>query len=206
MSDFTIACVLRTGGDYDAEYVNRLSWAASRYDPGAAFVCLSDVKLDIPTIRLESQYPGWLAKLELFRKGLFVGPVVYVDLDTIITGSLRRFARSTPGFTMLSDFYHPEKAASGVMSWYGDYSHIYERFDIRHIPHFSKFAPYGGDAGWIVREMGHLPDRFSHGNAILSYKVDIRHKDRARYSKETSLICFHGKPRPSAVNWLEGLI
>lgn len=85
----TIACVLRSGGVYDAEWVAKLQRGVARHMTlPHRFVCLSDVDVPCERIPLVTDWPGWWSKIELFRKGLFDGPVLYTDLDSVITGPL----------------------------------------------------------------------------------------------------------------------
>src|SRR5690606_13652416 len=73
---------------------------------------------------------GWWAKMELFRKGLFDGPVLYVDLDSIVTGTLDPLVSDVRGFTMAHDFnlHAPPVPCSTVMTWNANYSFIFDEF------------------------------------------------------------------------------
>lgn len=60
----------------------------AKWAPGADFVCLSDV--DVPgvkCIRLQHDWPGWWAKLEMFRPDIGSN-FLYTDLDNVILGPL----------------------------------------------------------------------------------------------------------------------
>lgn len=112
-----VATVLRSGGIYSPVWVQRLAAQVRRHHD-VEVVCLSDV--DVPgvrTIPLLHGWPGWWSKVELFRPGLFDGPVVYFDLDTLILGTFDRLLDYRGSMAMLSDFYRPALAASGVMAW-----------------------------------------------------------------------------------------
>lgn len=87
----TVACVLKSGGIYTAEWVDRLRIMVERHLSLAHnFVCLSD--MDVPgieTIPLVHQWPGWWSKLELFGPALWdVERALYLDLDVLVTGVL----------------------------------------------------------------------------------------------------------------------
>lgn len=205
-----VACVLRYGGDYGPEYVARLREGVRRYLSGARFVCLSDGEVPCERIPLTTRWPGWLSKLEIFRPGLFDGPVLYLDLDTAVTGSLAEIAAYPHRFTMLSDFYRPELAASGVMAWCGDYSAIFRRFSDRLVPLFRGIRPFRGDCGWILRCLDQEPERFQDlfPGQVVSYKADVRAPTGHRCDRGTGavpcnarLVCFHGRPRPHELNW-----
>src|SRR6478609_2567748 len=114
----TVACVLKSGGIYDATWVERLRAGVKRHLPlEHRFVCLSDVDVPCERIPLEYNWPGWWSKLEAFR---LPGPVIYFDLDTAIVGDLSEIVARTDlwgGFTILEDFYRNKGYGSGVMAW-----------------------------------------------------------------------------------------
>ena len=87
-----VACVLRSGGPYDASYVARLRDGVERHLPSARFVCLSDVEVPCERIPLATSWPRNWAKIELFTPGLWDGPVLFIDLDTDVVGD-----RAKPG-------------------------------------------------------------------------------------------------------------
>lgn len=189
----TVALVYRSGGEYFPEYVRRLALSAKRH--GAHdIVCLSDdprVRGWCDHIPLETNFPGWLAKLELFK---LPGPIVYFDLDTVIRRSIRPILEHDHRFTMLDDFYNLGRPASGVMAWSGSHRHIFDRFTHDHIPDYRHLRPHGGDGGWIVKHAGDveiMQDLFP--NMIASYKVGG--------VKNPAVVCFHGRPRPHHVGW-----
>lgn len=122
----TVACVLRSGGRYDAEWVARLQRGVARHlSLPHRFVCLSDAPVGCERIPLETDWPGWWSKIELFRPGLLTGPTLYFDLDTVIVGGLDAIAAHPHQFTMAHEFYRPELLCSTAMAWTGDHSHIW---------------------------------------------------------------------------------
>lgn len=202
-----VVCVLRSGGVYTPEYVRRLAAGVGQWSnsPEPVLTCLSDVDLKLPGVKsvpLVTRWPGWLAKLELFRPGLFkpYEQVLYLDLDTVVVGDLTPLLTLHTRFAMLSDFLRPEYAASGVMSFRGDWSGIYERFNDDLVPLYDSWHPERrGDGGWIqsaLMTMGYIPDRLQDllPGAVSSRKVK-------RGPRGQSLVCFHGKPRPHEVGW-----
>jgi hypothetical protein len=133
---------------------------------------------------------GWWAKIGLFKPGRFTGRCLYFDLDTIITGSLDDLASYEGDFAGLSDFYHPDRFASGVMAWDADKAgHIFTRWVNVGMPQFDT----RGDQGWIGAmrpNAERLQDLFP--GQLVSFKADCREgaPDGAR------VVCFHGLPRP----------
>lgn len=117
---------------YDKEYVNKLYRAIKRnYQGKINFYCLSNAIVDVDTIQLKNDWPGWWSKIELFRKNLFDGPVLYLDLDVIILDSIDIVLQNVDykNFYMIKSVT-PESgnANSSIMSWEGDYSFIYDNF------------------------------------------------------------------------------
>jgi hypothetical protein len=198
----TVAMVLRTGGDYDREYVRRLCEGVREHlQLTHQIVCLSDdpgVQEYCAWLPLKTDWTGWWAKLELFQR--FKGPTLYLDLDTLVVGDITPLgekALEENHFTMLSDLFFPQRPASGVMAWNGDFSHLAEGFDMSHDRQHRKTELWG-DQGWIMQRLGFDPDRWQDRvpGMIVSWKVA---SDEQRH--QASLICYHGKPRPHTTGW-----
>lgn len=132
-----VVCVLREGGKvgYDASWVQKLQNSVSRnLSIPHRFVCLSDVAVPCERIPLEFsselKSPGWWAKLQLFKPGLFDGPVLYLDLDTVIAGNLDELVQTITAqddFLMEHD-HHFNISSSAILYWNGDYSNIYHEY------------------------------------------------------------------------------
>ena len=187
-----IVCVLRSGGDYNAEYVHRLyDGVVKNITTPFSFFCFSDVDIEgIDTIKLETKWPGWWAKLEMFR---LTGPCLYFDLDTIITGDITPLAQlcNDHEMIMLRDFNYKGKGlegASGVMGWCGDMSYLMRRYDP------NKKYPGLGDQGYIATQCHPVYWQDLAPGIILSKKI---HKER----KCASVVCYHGQPRPHQLGW-----
>jgi len=195
----TVACVLRSGGDFTPEYVHRLRAGVEQHLPNARFVCLSDVP-EVATHPLEHGWPGWWSKLELFRPGLLTGATLYLDLDTIITGDLTPLAQAIQPrrFVMLQDFTQPGRYGSGVMGWHGDWSALYYAFaaDPQHVMATHRTGDRWGDQAFIADRLnGRLATwQDAMPGAVVSYKVHGR-------TPGARVVCFHGKPRPHEVGW-----
>ncbi|UWQ22631.1 hypothetical protein [Jannaschia sp. W003] len=84
----TAVCVLRSGGRYRPLWAERLARGLRRRVPGVErVVCLTDHEGPIEgceTAALRHDWPGWWAKMEAFRPGLADGPVLLLDLDTVL--------------------------------------------------------------------------------------------------------------------------
>lgn len=197
-----VYCVLKSGGEYDAEWVRKLRDGVKRnLSIPHRFVCLSDVEVPCETIKLRHNWPGWFSKIELFRE---VERGLYLDLDTVVTGSLDHFANLQDDFLMLRNFHVPEMVGSGVM-WFGKpQKHVYERFcqkPFKWIQYHKdrQEGPYLGDQAFIwdsfKRNVKHLPM-----DTIKSYKMHCKEG----LPGGTSLVCFHGKPKATEIktDWM----
>lgn len=128
-----VACVLRAGGKvgYDATWVDKLhSMLKRNITMPFKMVCLSDVPVNCHQVPLDSVGPGYWAKLQLFRPGLFDGPVLFFDLDTVICNNLDAMIDSLlqqNNFVMWHDDWY-NLSSSAIMYWNGDYSHIYTEY------------------------------------------------------------------------------
>lgn len=186
-----------------ADYVNRLYDGVVRNlqagFPGR-FVCFTDdaTGLDpgihVREIPKELAGRGWWAKLWLFSKDAFHegDRVLYFDLDTVITGPLDALAMCQSDFAMLRDVYNPGHFGSGVMAWEaGRFTYIWQGWVDEGMPELPC-----GDQVWIEEwgpQMDVLQDLYP--GRLRSYKVDCRHG----IPKNTSVVFFHGLPRPHEV-------
>jgi hypothetical protein len=195
----TITTLYRSGGEYKAGHVDRLAAQVAITNPSASFVVLSDAA---PGPGLFHNWPRWWGKLELFRGGLWHGPVVYLDLDTDVIGDLNRLVSER--FTMLSDFNRPKNPASGVMAWTGD-GPVEVYWPAYHNP--ERMARYNtgarwGDQGWIRDHINEPPERFPP-HLCVSYKVHCRRTQQV--PEGAVVVCYHGKPRPwhTSAEWAD---
>lgn len=211
----SIACVYRSGGDFTADDVAKLAASVKRHvRVPYRFNCFTDrpdeVRPFVDDIMvLTFDWPGWWAKMELFELS---GPVVYFDLDTLILGPITELCNwvsvPTNEVLMLRGFYRNDHC-SGIMAWNCDLSWLSKKF-----AHFSQYASWtkqehgigcGGFQGDQNYIRGHLhssqiPIVFAQSvqNGIYSYKVHVQEK--RTIPADTSVICFHGRPRPFEVN------
>lgn len=194
----TVACVLKSGGDYGPDYVSRLKNSVARnLTLPHKFVCLSDMDVDCERIKLKDLYPGWWSKLELFRPGLFDSKVLYLDLDTVILRNIDGLVKHNHRFSMLHGMRESTKhrRASGIMAWNGDYSFIYDEFKELSQKEIDKISWDQRFIIKVLRDYGVEPEVIQNiFRGVLSYKNNIR--GRKVMPRKAKIICFHGKPRP----------
>jgi len=142
MKKLNIVCVCKTGGQYSKVDVERLQRQVSdNMRSSYNFICLTDDLSVAGVCEIEPllhNLPGWWSKLELFRPGLFDGPVLYLDLDSLVLKSIAGLSGVVRklGFVMLRGFNRGMRLigdvpASGVMGFHSDTeitNRIYETF------------------------------------------------------------------------------
>ena len=185
-----VACVLKSGGDFDASHVARLKTQVERHLPGADFVCLSDVPVPCARIPLIAGLSGWWSKLELFR----LPSAIYFDLDTSIIASLADIAAYPHRFTALEHWDRDGRLCSGFMAWNGDYSYLLDEFTKKDHLKYARCMGRWGDQGYIQDHLRVQPEWVNtlFPGCMMSYKKHCRESIPAG----TRVIYFHGKPRP----------
>lgn len=209
LSELTVLCVLKSGGDYDAEYVRILRDGVARHlTVPHRFVCISDAPVPCERIELKHSWKGWWSKLEIFRPDVITGPTLYLDLDTIITGNLDPVTTIPYEFAMLNIRAKDLKIGNSGAMWFAKpFPHVYERFAEKPdywIDYHEKSAHdrYMGDQAFIsdcfddIPKLHHaLPDFFK------SYKYDACQE---AVPPGCSVVCFGGPPRPrQAGGWVK---
>lgn len=217
-----VACVYRSGGDYDAEYVRKLHAVVEEYlQRPHEFICLTDKSGEIEKISgirvhpLRKDWPGWWSKMELF---ILQPPILYFDLDTVIGGDIAPLADvarclAPNEMLLLRDFYKKSELASGVMGWntymgwlFRDFCHQVRpgtRWERKAIGYDLSVVSgtFRGDQEFIASRLKkkgtHVIVAQDVFAGIRSYKVDV--KPTGNIPDGTKVICFHGYPRPHEV-------
>lgn len=198
-----IVCVLKSGGDYDLEYVLNLKEMVRlvMMDNPYVFECFTDFpEADFPTdmlvTPLREDLPGWWSKIEIFK---LMGPTIYLDLDTALfgVGCLDRIVHNLhmgPRMFMMLKAFNPDREwASGIMAWnsyWGDQLS-------------SRFSMVGRkaedwDQDYIAPRVGPDVRAIQIYANVKSYKRHVR-TDPEWYKDGPQIVCFHGRPRPHEV-------
>jgi len=140
-----IACVLKTykssrrgsrkcnscgNSSYTIDWVDKLYNGVKRnLSTPFNFVCFSNEQTLYNTIRLKNNFDGFWNKIEIFRSGIFDGPVLYFDLDVIICQDITKQINELPinQFLMVKEPYR-NIINSSVMYFNGDYSYLYDDY------------------------------------------------------------------------------
>lgn len=141
------------------------------------------------TFHVLTEGDGWWSKIHLFEPGRFEGRCIYFDLDTVIVNSIDHFASYRGPFAGLSDFYHTELFASGVMTWTaGEADHVFTNWVSAGKPDRPR-----GDGEWIGEQMPEakrlqalFPGQFVSFKAHCAQGIPMGAR----------AVCFHGLPRP----------
>jgi hypothetical protein len=190
----TIACVLRSGGHYSADWVSGLQANVARYAPPHRFVCLSDMDVPCERVPLTTGWPGWWAKLELFRPGLFAGRVFFMDLDVLVTGDISPLCAGS-GLAICQGF-GSSKFNSSAFAWDAGDTEMFDRFNPDDMPRLF------GDQDWMV-ECRPAARAFPPG-LVVSYNQHCRGRE---LPPDARLVVCHGRPKPPDIReeWFQAL-
>lgn len=157
-----IVCLLRQGGKvgYSAAWVDKLHRAVKRnVTVDHRFICVSDCEVNCERIELQYQDRGFWAKLELFRPGLFQGPVLYIDLDTVICGNIDSIIARCRGHDFVMWLERDKNIhSSALMYWETDVSSIWYTYRDQPAEHWQRLyasPPLYGDQAVISEHMPH---------------------------------------------------
>ncbi|MEL4071732.1 hypothetical protein WKW50_16430 [Ochrobactrum sp. GPK 3] len=206
-----VACVLKSGGAYDAEYVGRLHLSIVSRHPEVEFFCISDVPVPCQRIEMGYGWPGWWSKMELFRPDI-KGDLLTIDLDTVVCGDISDIL-AVDGLTMLRDFYHPSRSASGLMvlpeRWR---RHVWKSWMWSPWVYIEQYSRHG-DQAYLADVFRGADQKWQDlvPNQIVSYKCHVAQASSRNPQEvgdgtippDARMICFHGTPRPRDVRWLE---
>ena len=198
---YNVAC-LKWGDKFDADYVNKLYWGVKRNTTvPIKFYCFTENPegLHPDIIPHQLMYPnieGWWQKLWLFSDDFDghgpEGRMLFIDLDTLITGNIDHYVTQSEGFVVLRDLWAGGiNVGSAVMSFeVGKHKQIWETFAEDPSGAIKSLHPHG-DQKWVQR---HEPNRTYwqdlYQNEILSFKSHCRRGLPAN----GRIVCYHGKP------------
>lgn len=147
-----------------------------------------------------SEFPGWFKKIEIFRPGLFPGRCIYLDLDSVITGTLDPLAYRK-GAVHLKDWgWSRNVHAGGTLVWDAEIEgrRIWEAW------HPDVPKRFENDQEWMTSldVWAPLPK-----GLVVSYRYHCaadKSKVESRKSKGfppgAAVVAFHGRPKPHEVS------
>jgi hypothetical protein len=185
-----VVCVLRTGGKvgYDATWVEKLKRGIEKnLTLPYQFVCFSDCNLSVPTIPLDSTDHGFWSKMQMFKPNLFNGPVLYLDLDTVVCQNIdSMIARLQDQSFVMWNEADKNIHSSALMFWQGDHSYLWSLYKSQPLCYWESLysaPPLYGDQAIISENTkhsiltDHCPSEWFH---IASYKDNQRNLDSVK--------------------------
>jgi hypothetical protein len=174
------------------------------------FQCISEHHIDgIYNVQPINDLPGWWGKINLFNMRLSHSRNLWLDLDTVITGSLDEIVRPLSGSQLRCGLNWAASdlgsCQSSMMYWEGNSAEVIsESFDHSdaHWPPmetaWSKGHPQCGDQEWIsyLRDTGQLKVEYFTAPELRSYKYHCL----GGLPPDTRVVAFHGRPKPAEVS------
>lgn len=193
----TVACVLRSGGEYIAQHVAWLHNQVTTHLPGIRFVCFSDVDVPCERVHLVFQWPGWWSKLEICRTFALCGDVLFFDLDTVIVGDLLPLINRRET-TALQDFnYRNERRLQSSVMYLTERDRVVLWEEFTRDPNYHMgLAGFRGDQhfiGSVLRDWQSWQEELPR--KLVSFKIDLK-KSLSPPPAGTAAVVFHGRPRP----------
>lgn len=202
---YNIVC-LKWGTKYGPEYVNRLYKAVKRHTTlPVELHCFTDNSHDVDHGVIIHPLPfeglsGWWNKLFLFSGQIGIpGRVLFIDLDTLITGNIDHILQIDEGFVVLRDFYTGyaksittnDAMGSGLMSFdVKAHTHIWESFIVNPTKNMQLVHPHG-DQKWVeLQQTERLYWQDLFPGQIVSFKVHCRDG----LANDARIVCYHGRP------------
>lgn len=157
-----IVCVLRYGGKvgYNELWVEKLHNSIKRnISVPFKFICLSDCNVPCDRIELDMDDNGFWSKMQLFRPGLFTGPVLYIDLDTVICNNIDDILELCKNEKFVMWIEKDKNIhSSALMYWNGDYSNLWNLYKSKPLIYWQKLydkPPLYGDQAIVSEHVDH---------------------------------------------------
>lgn len=190
--------VLRSGGEFTPDHVYGLKRMLNRHLPDHTFHCLTDCESIPWRVPLEHDLPGWWSKMELCRPDIR-GPMLYVDLDTVIIRDLSPLVADVSRSIVLRDLFrgkrNPRALQSALMLLTeGDRALVWAHWSADP----AACMRLRGDQDVIERVLSRRVRFFqdTHPGFVVGYKSDIRKAAGRMAPEDASVVIFHGNPRP----------
>jgi len=221
------ACVIH-GTAYDWIYVERLYNMLSRHiTPGIRLHVYTEAERPVPEPMIKHTLidwgitgpkRSWWYKIQLFNTEHHVGPLLYFDLDVVITQNIDWIWQlPLQHFWAVRDFPYLWRPTtyninSSIMWWdTTNFSHIYQEFVTRQIT--TIIGRYRGDQNYINERISPAERRFLDPQKIKSWRwqandggYDFATKlyrapgTGTSIANPVSVLVFHGKPKPDTVS------
>jgi hypothetical protein len=160
---------------------------------------------------------SWWYKLQLFNSDFYSGPLLYFDLDTVITANIDwLWQLNLRYFWAVRDFKylwkpHSTGINSSIMWWNtNQYSYVWENVINQKLT--SLFSRHHGDQDFISEIIPYEQRRFFDTESVKSWRWECldggynfqsrKHRNPGNgtaLASQTSVLVFHGKPKPENI-------
>lgn len=206
----TVLCVYQPSKVYTEEYVLNLQAAVYYHiNQPHIFACMSKKRIDgVCHVPLMNDWPGWWAKAELFRPDLGdLGRILYIDLDTLITGDISGFAVMSGTPVITKDFIHGGPSQSILNYEAGQFDHVWDAFTAEPDKWMEDgermAAPHFGDQVLLTKndhpfEFRYWQDLLPH--QLVSYRLDcVKTNVVSELPPNARMVSFHGRDKPHSM-------
>lgn len=220
------ACLIH-GSEYDWKYVDILYNMLSRHlSPTVKLHVYTETSRPVPPPYIKhclkdwgisGPKKSWWYKMQLFNSDNYQGPLLYFDLDVVITNNIDWiWQNQTNKLWTIKDFkrlYKPLFTGinSSVMWWdTAKYHWIWKQFEAQPLSNILK--KYHGDQDFLTEVLTVQDLRFFDENSMKSWRWQCLDggydfKTRRWYNpntgtkvgNDTSVLIFHGRPKPDQV-------
>lgn len=218
------ACLIH-GDAYDWTYVEKLySMLQRNFSVPVKLHVFTEESRPVPSNMIKhalKEWPGvagpkkaWWYKMQMFDRNNFAGQLLYFDLDVVIVNNLDWIMHlSRDYFWTIRDFrylWRPTWAGinSSVMYWdTNKFHHIWRCFSKQDLAEVMRTHP--GDQDFLSNTIGGDQRRFFKEKTVCSWRwqifdagMDMQSRSYRRpgagaiVPPETSIIVFHGRPKP----------
>lgn len=219
-NELSVVCLLWGGwaSGKGIEYVNKLYRGVKRnLSIPHRFICFADKysdkfdhRIEVIPLDVPDRWMWNFKKMYLYKpnNGL-TGRVLALDLDMVMVGRLDEIALHDSWFTTCRGAYHHEgekiKKVGGSIIGFNAGDELLTKLLWNPLSNGNKLRKKyekitgGSERKYFalrLRDIEFWQDQFP--NQILSYKVDVRGKNKIH--EDARIIRFHGKPRPHEVN------
>lgn len=221
------ACVIH-GNMYSWDYVDRLYSMLSRhiskgirlhvYTEATREVPQPYIKHELDDWKISGPKKSWWYKMQIFNSKYHAGPLLYFDLDTVIIGNLDWLVNLPLNyFWTVRDFKYLWKPSNYTVNssimWFNtkQFRFIWEDFSNKKLEKIT--ASYRGDQDYITDAIPAAQRRFFEIDRVKSWRwqcldggynfAQKRHllpNTGTTVNQPTSVLIFHGKPKPNEIN------
>lgn len=189
------------GNKFSKDYVYNLKSAVDRNTSKSyRFLCLSDRSIPgIETRFLRPGLEGWWNKLQMFDPSIELQDrVIYLDLDTLITGNIDWLIEYEGNFMGIEDVGAVNKhqphlkgiLQTGVMAFSrSKYHSIWSEFVLTRDRVVKTYRGDGEYLQHLIKKRDLLQNLYP--DKLKSYKYQVYPN---RPDDQTSIVCFHGRP------------